>query len=95
MLPSTRTRPVFASSGTVIVSVVPSLLADPVRVTVPVAPVSSAAVNCTSVLLVKPWPVSAIVCPTFAEACVVFAAVPACAEAVMPVNSTGGCAAKR
>ncbi len=94
-LPSTVRLPVRASAGTTTLSVVPLLPAVPVTVRVPVAPLSSMPWNCTSVLLVKPWPVRTMVWPVLAEACAGLPAAPSAAVAVMAVKVLTGCGAKR
>ena len=92
LLPSTVTAPDFASAGTTTLSTVPFQL--PVRVSVPSRPVSSMPRNCTSVLLLMPWPVSWIVCPVTAEGLPASSAVPRLALALMPANTAMGCSPK-
>ena len=89
-LPSTATAPLRASAGTATLSVVPPPPTLPVRVSVPVAPLSSSPWNCTSVLLVKPWPCSTMVCPVTAAGRPGSAATPALALATMAVNTLVG-----
>ena len=91
-LPSTLTAPLRASAGTTTVSVVPPAPTVPVRVRMPATPASSTPWNCTSVLLVKPWPCSTMAWPVLAEGRLALAGTPALAAATMAVNSDSGCA---
>ena len=93
-LPSTLTLPVRARAGTTTLSVVPPAPAVPVRVSVPSVPLSSTPWNCTSVLLLKPWPCSTMVWPVVALATPALAGVPPSALATMAVNTLTGCAPK-
>ena len=94
LLPSTTTCPVLASAGTTTLSVVPPAPALPVRVSVPSLPVSSMPRNCTSVLLLKPCPLSTMVWPVVADGCAPSCAAPSVVLAVMPVYTAMGCTPK-
>ena len=93
-LPSTVTMPVRASAGTTTLSVVPPAPTVPVRVSVPKVPLSSSPWNCTSVLLVKPWPWSTMLWPVTALGASALAGLPALAFATMAVKTLVGCAPK-
>ena len=90
-LPSTLTRPVRASAGTTMLSVLPSPLALPVRVRVPSVPASSRPWNCTRVELLRPWPCSTMVCPVVAEGRPALAGLPPLALATMALKTLTGC----
>ena len=89
-LPSTLTSPVRASAGTTMLRLLPSALALPVRVSVPSVPLSSIPWNCTSVLLLRPWPASTMVWPVTAEATAPSAGMPADAPPKMALNTLVG-----
>ena len=97
LLPSTVTAPVRARTGTTTVSERPSPEAEPVRVRVPRRPLSSMPWNCTSVPLVKPWPVRVMVWLVKAAACPALVTTPRLFTgrlAVMAVNTATGCTPK-